>query len=109
MLYVRTYHKDSVVRSIGDFNTEKGEKIDTFTLNEIEWEVFEIKNTSAVHFIGSSGEYMYEVVTQGISFEESKNLLESFKTVNKKDRLLTIFFCKDLKDRSFIYLNIWFT
>jgi hypothetical protein len=78
-LYVRTYHKDSVVRSFGDFNTEKEKKLDTFTLNEIEWEVFEIKNTPEVHFIGSSGEYMYEVVTQGVSYEETKNLLEFFE------------------------------
>ena len=65
LLYVRIYNKDSVVRSFGDFDKEKGEKFDTFTLNGIEWNGFEIKNTPDVHYIGSLGDYMYEVVTQG--------------------------------------------
>lgn len=79
LLYVRIYNKDSVVRSFGDFDQEKGEKLDTFTLNGIQWNVFEIKNTPDVHYIGSLGDYMYEVVTQGISNKEAKILLESFE------------------------------
>jgi hypothetical protein len=79
LLYVRMYHRDAVVRSFTDFDTEKGKDIGSFTLNGIDWKAYEIKNTPNTHFIGHSGEYMYEVVTQEVSFEESKSLLESFK------------------------------
>ncbi|AND41427.1 hypothetical protein A361_20430 [Cytobacillus oceanisediminis 2691] len=79
LIYVRAYHKDSVVSSLGDFNTEKGEELDTFTLKGIKWTVFEIKDNPNAHFIGSSGEYKYEMVTQDVSIDEVKRLLESFK------------------------------
>jgi hypothetical protein len=79
LIYVRIYHKDSVVRSFSDFDTKKGEELDSFTLNGIKWRVFEIKNTPDAHFIGSSGDYKYELVTQGVSFGDAKRLLESFK------------------------------
>jgi hypothetical protein len=79
LLYVRMYHKDAVVRSFTDFDTEKGKELGSFTLNGIDWKAYEIKNTPNTHFIGHSGEFIYEVVTQEVSFEESKNLLESFK------------------------------
>jgi hypothetical protein len=79
LLYVRMYHKDAIVRSFTDFDTEKGKEFGSFTLNGVDWKAYEIKNTPNTHFIGHSGEYVYEVVTQEISFEESKRLLESFK------------------------------
>ncbi len=80
LIYVRTYHKDSYVSSLRDFNTEKGEELEAFTLNGIKWSVFEIKNTpNAAHLIGSSGDYSYEIFTQGISIDDAKRLLESFK------------------------------
>ncbi|MFC4323496.1 hypothetical protein [Litchfieldia salsa] len=79
-IYVRTYHKDAVVSSLRDFNKEKGNEIDSFTLNGVNWMMFEIKNEPNAYLIGTSGEYMYEVFNQGeISFEETKSLLESFK------------------------------
>jgi hypothetical protein len=79
LIYVRAYHKDSVVSSLGDFNTEKGEELDTFSLNGIKWTVFEIRDSPNAHFIGTSGEYKYELVTQDVSIDNVKRLLESFK------------------------------
>ncbi|MEH7252446.1 hypothetical protein V7111_10020 [Neobacillus niacini] len=78
LIYLRTYHKDSAVRSTGDFPTEKGEVLDTITIDGIKWELYEVKNTSNAHFIGSSGDYKYEIVGQDISVEETKALLDSF-------------------------------
>ncbi|QQZ08497.1 hypothetical protein [Heyndrickxia vini] len=84
LIYVRMYHKDSVVGSLGDFNTTKGKKLDSFTLNGIKWSVFEIKNTPNAHFIGNSGDYKYEVVTQEVSISDAKRLLKSFKKSTSK-------------------------
>ncbi|MHC0038300.1 hypothetical protein [Pseudoneobacillus sp. C159] len=78
LLYVRMYHKDSVVRSFTDFDTEKGEELGNFTVNGINWKAFEIKSNPNTHFIGTHGDYIYEVVTQEVSFDEAKNLLNSF-------------------------------
>jgi hypothetical protein len=78
LLYVRMYHKDAVIRSLTDFDTEKGAELGHFTLNSIEWKAFEMKNNPNTHFIGTSGEFVYEVVTQEVSFDEAKKLLESF-------------------------------
>jgi hypothetical protein len=79
LLCVRMYHKDAVVRSLTDFDTEKGAELGHFTLNSIEWKAFEMKNNPNTHFIGTQGEFVYEVVTQEVSFNETKNLLESFR------------------------------
>jgi outer membrane lipoprotein-sorting protein len=79
VIYVRTYNKDSVVRSNWVYNFEQGEELDQFTLNEIDWKLFEVKNTPDVYLIGSSGDYKYEIVCQGVSNQEIKTLLESFK------------------------------
>lgn len=79
LLYVRAYHKDSIVRSLGDFNTEKGKQLERFTLNGIQWESFEIKNTPNYHFIGKKDNYVYEVVSQDVNQQEIKSLLDSFK------------------------------
>lgn len=85
-IYVRAYHKESVVSSLRDFNKEKGNELDAFTSNGINWRMFEIKNEPNAYVIGTSGEYMYEVFSQGaISIEETKSLLESFsKSASKQ-------------------------
>ncbi|MFD2679147.1 hypothetical protein [Bacillus seohaeanensis] len=82
LLYVRAYHKDSIIRSTGDFEREKGEQLEKFTLNSIEWESYKIKNTSNSYFIGERGEYKYEIVSQEITPQETKDLLGSFKPKN---------------------------
>ncbi|MGG4468250.1 hypothetical protein ABER68_09505 [Paenibacillus alvei] len=79
VLYVRAYPEESVVSSLNDFNTEKGNKIDSFTLNEIKWEVYEIKDSKEAHFIGVSGDYEYEMITQDVSVADAKRLLKTFK------------------------------
>lgn len=79
LIYVRAYHKDAVVNSLGDFNTDKGEELDTFTINGIKWSVFEINNTPNAHFVGSSGDYKYELVTQEVSINDVKQILKNFK------------------------------
>ncbi|WP_018931832.1 hypothetical protein [Gracilibacillus lacisalsi] len=79
LLYVRSYHKDSVTRSWGEFDTNKGERLDTFTTNDIDWKMYELDRPKGAHFVGSSNDYKYEVVSQDISAEETKTLLESFK------------------------------
>ncbi|WP_141431091.1 hypothetical protein [Bacillus sp. 03113] len=79
LLYVRQYHKDTVVRSLGDFDTEKKNKLDEFEINGIHWESYKLYGSPNTHFIGTSGDYKYEVVTQDISAEETKSVLKSFK------------------------------
>lgn len=79
LLYVRAYDKDSIVRSWGDFNTEKGKQLGNFTSNGIDWEIFGIKNTPNYHFIGKKDNYIYEVVSQEVNQQEIKSLLESFE------------------------------
>lgn len=79
LLYVRAYHKDSIVRSWGDFNTEKGKQLGSFTLNGINWTIYEIKNTPNYHFIGKRDNYVYELVSQEVDQQEIKSLLETFK------------------------------
>ncbi|MGE6206339.1 hypothetical protein [Guptibacillus hwajinpoensis] len=79
LLYVRQYHKDAVVRSIGDFVTGEKEKLEEFELNGIHWVCYQLKNSPETHFIGKSDDYSYEVVTQSVSAEVTKRLLESFK------------------------------
>jgi hypothetical protein len=39
---------------------------------------YEIKNTPNSRFIGGSGDYVCEIDTQEISFEETKTILKSF-------------------------------
>ncbi|NMD71069.1 hypothetical protein HHO41_12250 [Bacillus sp. DNRA2] len=79
VIYVRSYQKNTVVRSTGDFATNRGKKLDAFTINGIKWSVFEVKNTPDFHFVGRSGDYKYEMVVQGISLPEMKDLLKSFE------------------------------
>jgi len=82
VVYVRAYHKDSFIRTSTDFNRETGNQLELFTLNGIEWKSYEIKDVLGAKFIGMKGDYIYEVVSQKISFEEMKALLESFHPVN---------------------------
>ncbi|BAK16733.1 outer membrane lipoprotein-sorting protein [Solibacillus silvestris StLB046] len=82
VVYVCAYHKDSFIRTSTDFNRETGNQLELFTLNGIEWKSYEIKNVLGAKFIGMKGDYIYEVVSQKISFEEMKALLESFHPVN---------------------------
>lgn len=79
VIYVRSYQKDTVVKSTGDFATVRGKKLDSFSANGIKWSVFEVKNTPDFHFFGRSGDYKYEMVVQGISLPEMKDLLKSFE------------------------------
>lgn len=78
LLYTRIYPKDSVVRTTGDFNSELGEEIENFTLDEIKWSVFEIKGTPNIHLKGEKGKFVYEIVTQDVSLKEVKELLVTF-------------------------------
>ena len=82
VVYVRAYHKDSVVRTLSDFNREKGEQREKFTLNGIEWSGYELTDLLGAHFIGMKDDYKYEVVSQDISLQETKDLLKSFKPSN---------------------------
>lgn len=82
VVYVRAYHKDSIIRTSSDFNMEKGDQLELFTLNGIEWESYEIKDVLGAHFIGMKGDYKYEVVSQKIPLKETKDLLGSFKPIN---------------------------
>ncbi|MDO6658792.1 hypothetical protein Q4550_23315, partial [Anaerobacillus sp. 1_MG-2023] len=79
LLYVRQYHKDAVVRSIGDFDTGAKDKLEEFDLNGIHWVSYKLNNIPESHFIGKSDDYKYEIVTQDISAEVTKRLLASFK------------------------------
>ncbi|PLS14906.1 hypothetical protein CVD28_25640 [Bacillus sp. M6-12] len=78
LLFTRCYDKDTVVRSWGEFDTEKGDRIDQFKINDIEWESFKIHDNKDTHFIGRKGDYIYEIVSQNISYEEVRLLLKSF-------------------------------
>ncbi|WP_298468212.1 hypothetical protein [uncultured Psychrobacillus sp.] len=78
VVYVRAYHKDSIIRTSSDFNKEKEEPKESFTLNNIQWASYELNNPIGAHFIGYKGDYKYEVVSQTISLEETKDLLKSF-------------------------------
>jgi hypothetical protein len=82
LLYVRAYHKDSIIRSTDEFIREKGERLEEFKSNDIKWESYEIKNTPEFHFIGKKGNYKYEVVSQDITYQETKDLLGTFKPIN---------------------------
>lgn len=82
VIYVRAYHKDSVIRTLSDFNREKGEQLEKFTLNGIEWSGYDITDLLGAHFIGMKGDYKYEVVSQDISLQDTKELLKSFKPNN---------------------------
>jgi hypothetical protein len=79
LLYTRIYPKDSVVRTSGDFNSELGEVLETFTMNEIKWSVYEIKGSTNIHFRGEVNKNVYEIVTQEVSLNEVKRLLTTFK------------------------------
>ncbi|MFB4166791.1 hypothetical protein [Virgibacillus sp. JSM 102003] len=79
LLYVRTYHKDSVTRSSGAFDTNKGKRIEKFTTNDIDWTVYELDRPQSAHFVGTSNEYIYEVVTQEITAKEAMSLVKFFK------------------------------
>lgn len=79
LLYVRQYHKDAVVRSLGDFDTGAKDKLEEFDLNGIHWVSYKLNNIPESHFIGKSDDYKYEIVTQDISAEVTKRLLASFK------------------------------
>ncbi|MED4531989.1 hypothetical protein ABET51_08095 [Metabacillus fastidiosus] len=81
LLYVRAYHKDSIVHSWSDFDTKKGKQLEDFNINGIEWKGFELDNQNA-HFIGKSNDYIYEVVSQNITPQETKSLIPSFKASN---------------------------
>ncbi|MGX2958803.1 hypothetical protein JNUCC23_06000 [Peribacillus sp. JNUCC 23] len=78
LLYTRIYPRDSVVRTTGDFNSELGEEKENFTLEEIKWSVFEITGTPNIHLKGEKDEFVYEIVTQGVSLQEVKELLATF-------------------------------
>ena len=83
VVYVRAYHKDSIIRTTSDFNKEKGEPKESFTSNNIQWEGYELNNPAGAHFVGYKGDYKYEVVSQTVSLEETKNLLKSFKPIKQ--------------------------
>lgn len=82
LLYVREYHKDAVVRSLSDFDTEKKEKGDEFEYNGINWVRYQLKNSPNTHFVGRDDDYRYEVVTQQVSADVTKKLLKSFKMID---------------------------
>ena len=66
------------MRPSNNFDVITGKQLELFTLNGIEWKSYEIKDVLGAKFIGMKGDYIYEVVSQKISFEEMKALLESF-------------------------------
>lgn len=79
LLYVRAYHKDSTVRSWGEFDTIKGELLESFTTNGINWTMYELDSPYGnAHLIGTKNDYVYEIVSQDISPNETKSTLESF-------------------------------
>lgn len=78
-LRVREYHKESFLLHWGDFDEEKTKVLGPFTLNDIEWEGFKINDSNDTQFIGHKGEFIYEVVSIKISFEETRKYLETFK------------------------------
>lgn len=78
LLYTRIYPKDSVVRTTGDFESELSEEKENFLLNEIKWSIYQIKGTPNSHLKGEKEEYIYEIVTQDVSLQEIKDLLNSF-------------------------------
>jgi len=85
VFYLRTYHKNSLIRTTTDFRKDKGEMIETFTTNGIEWKSYELSNLIGTHFIGSKDEYIYEVVSQvsePVTYQETKELLKSLKPIN---------------------------
>ena len=84
VFYLRTYHKNSLIRTTSDFEKDKGEMKETFTVNGIEWRSYELSNLTGTHFIGSKDEYIYEVVSQvseSVTYQETKDLLESLKPI----------------------------
>ncbi|MDZ5471434.1 hypothetical protein SM124_06700 [Bacillus sp. 31A1R] len=81
LLYVRMYHKDSVVSSWNEFNTERGDKMVSFESNGIKWDGYELKvgGEEDIHYIGQSGDYVYEVLTQQINLTEHQELFKWFE------------------------------
>jgi outer membrane lipoprotein-sorting protein len=81
MLSVRVHHKDSYVRKIGDFEIVGDTTVSPFQLNEIKWKGTSLKETDGewVHLTGQKGDYIYDVVSQHISLDETKDFLKGFK------------------------------
>ncbi|MBM7663585.1 hypothetical protein JOC25_000041 [Solibacillus kalamii] len=82
IVYVTAYHQDSFMRPSNNFDVITGKQLELFTLNGIEWKSYELKDVLGAKFIGMKDDYIYEVVSQKISLEEMKALLESFHPVN---------------------------
>jgi hypothetical protein len=53
--------------------------LESFTMNEIKWSVYEIKGSQNIHFKGEGNKNVYEIVTQEVSLNEVKRLLTTFK------------------------------
>jgi hypothetical protein len=84
MLSIRVHHKDSYVRKIGNFEIEGDTKVAPFELNGIRWEGTSLQETDGewVHLTGQKGDYIYDVVSQHISLDETREYLKEFKPVN---------------------------
>ncbi|MER2118844.1 MAG: hypothetical protein ABS935_01170 [Solibacillus sp.] len=78
IVYVTAYHQDSFTRPLNNFDVITGNQLELFTLNGIEWKSYELKDFLGAKFIGMKGDYIYEVVSQKITLEETKALLGSF-------------------------------
>ncbi|WP_445491256.1 hypothetical protein [Niallia sp. 03133] len=83
LLCVRVHHKDSYVRKIGDFERAGKVKIQPFKRNGIAWKGTILEDTSikSVHFIGEKGDYVYDVVSQDITPEQTKGFLDHFQPI----------------------------
>ncbi|MFT9493791.1 hypothetical protein, partial [Anaerosolibacter sp.] len=84
MLSVRVHHKDSYIRKIGDFEIVGDTNVSPFQLNDIKWKGTSLQETDGVwvHLSGQKGDYIYDVVSQNISLDETKDFLKGFKEAN---------------------------
>jgi hypothetical protein len=81
MLSIRVHHKDSYVRSIGSFELIGDSNVSPFSLNGIQWEGTAMNDGEGdwVHLTGKKGDYIYDVVSQYISLNDTIEFLEVFK------------------------------
>lgn len=84
MLSVRVHHKDSYVRKNGDFEMIGETIVSPFEQSGIKWEGTSKKESDVewVHLIGEKGDYIYDVVSQNISIDKTRDFLKVFKAVN---------------------------
>ncbi|WP_421378169.1 hypothetical protein ACOJQI_12300 [Bacillus salacetis] len=82
LIYTRVYPRDTFLRKTGDFSRPLGEELDTLNVNGIHWSIFEIKGTNDVYLKGESGNFLFEMATYKVSFNEIKKLLSEFQKLN---------------------------